>query len=586
MIDTLTFINSQHTWYVILGGCLLLGFCIFKEYHHKPARTFWIRMLVSLLAVTMLVLIALRPAVLMPYVEAYVAVLTKGYDQKQLDSLQSVHPRLKIIKYDVNHPVLDDQVAMDSVFILGYGIAPFDFWRFDDATVSFMGGQDLQGVTSFLYDAKQKVGAESIFKGKYSKPTKGHQLFFEGPWGSIIDSILLNDLDTQEFQFKMKPRVKGRYLFSLIEKDTTGYVISKDPVPLVIEAPISFHILIVNRFPTFETKYLKNFLAESGHQVSVKSQITKGRYKFEFFNTEKKSIGNFSEQLLKPFDLLIIDAATLQNLGERSLQSIKNAIRNQGLGLFIQPNRNFYNIPLNPLTFNFDEDKKTTVQLKTEPKIEVSKYKYVFTNSFRNQVIHKDVQNLTITAYKQIGKGRIATTILENTYELLLKGETVAYQNIWSRSIEEVSKREASLAKFEDIKRVARKNHPVDFTMRTSTEEPVVEINSNYQVPLRQNIDIPEVYTGITYPIASGWNTLSIKQDTTIVSHFFVTDSSYWQASRSKQRLQENKRQFNSSSQVLTNKKYSVKPVNTLPLFVVFLLSVGYLWLAPKIASD
>ena len=61
-------------------------------------------------------------------------------------------------------------------------------------------------------------------------------------------------------------------------------------------------------------KYLKNYLAESGHKVLAQSRLTKDRYKYEYFNMSNKSNVGFTQEQLKPYDLLIIDGQSLNLL--------------------------------------------------------------------------------------------------------------------------------------------------------------------------------------------------------------------------------------------------------------------------------
>ncbi|WP_378321252.1 hypothetical protein [Aquimarina celericrescens] len=586
MIETLTFLNNHMFWLISIGGFILFAIFIWKEFHQFGTRKFWVKVIVSFLAIVSLVLIALRPAISVRKGTANIALLTKGYDYHQLDSLRKVHKKLKLITYKASDPIFDNQTAIDSVFLLGYGIEPFDFWQLDERNVKYLAKREPSGITRFTYNFKNKIGQDVVFKGLYNKPEKDKKLILQGPGGLAIDSVILNAADEYKFQLQVKPNVKGKYLFSLVEKDSLGTVVSRDPVPILVENPMPLKILIVNGFPTFETKYLKNYLAEKGHQVAVKTQITKGRYKFEYFNIEKLPIRALSRKNLKPFDLVIIDATSFQNLGKKSLTAIENCVRENGLGVFIQPNGQFYISSIKITSFNFVSDKKAEVIFKEIPKSKTSKYAYVFKNEFPIQSIHNDRQNNIISAYKRVGKGRIGSTVLENTYELLLKGETTAYQQIWSDIIGKVSGREVSSIQWESNTIITYKDHPFEFNLRTSIEKPEIEANETYRVSLQQHIDVNNLWRGITYPYNFGWNTLSVRQDTTVVFNYFVTDTIHWQSLAEYKKVRENKRQFDKLYEKTRHKTYPSKPVNLTLFFITFLLCMGYLWLEPKIASN
>ncbi|WP_431137742.1 hypothetical protein, partial [Psychroserpens mesophilus] len=86
-----------------------------------------------------------------------------------------------------------------------------------------------------------------------------------------------------------------------------------------------------------------NFLAENGHSVVVRSQLTKGRYKFEYFNTEAVPVYQLTENGLQPFDLVIIDADSYLELPTSSKAALDFNIQEEGLGLFVQPSPAIFN---------------------------------------------------------------------------------------------------------------------------------------------------------------------------------------------------------------------------------------------------
>lgn len=95
--------------------------------------------------------------------------------------------------------------------------------------------------------------------------------------------------------------------------------------------------MILNGFPTFESKYLKNYLAETGHRVVVKNQLTAARYKYEYFNITSKPVIDITKEKLTLFDLLIIDSKSLKNLSNRERTTLKNVVKESGMGILIQP---------------------------------------------------------------------------------------------------------------------------------------------------------------------------------------------------------------------------------------------------------
>lgn len=584
MIDQIIFLNEVWIWQIGIGAVVLWFVFGWKEWHQFGKRRFWIKIAIAFLAITSLAVIALKPAIsTTDNIAAKMVLLTEGYDKEQLDSLRKTHKKLKIYNYKANHPIFDEINTPDSVFVLGYGVKPYDLWQLDNYNVNYLGRSIPSGVVRFKYNYKNTVGERQIFKGLYTNPQKGNTLVLEGPGGAGLDSVSLTFDEQQKFQLTTNLNVKGNYLFSLVEKDSLGKILSTDPIPLVVEDPTPLKIVVVNGFPTFETKYLKNYLAEMGHQVLIRSQITKGRYKFEYFNMERMPMGAFSKKNLESFDLVIIDANSLKNLRRESRTALENSVKENGLGIFIQPDPNFFRSSKGLESFDFISEKNTETRLDDQAKIKFSKYAFVFKDEFLLQHIHTKSNTKIISGYKHIGKGRVGTTVLENTYELVLDGHTTAYQQIWSKLINSLSSKEIPPIAWGAASIIAYKDHPFKFDVRTSISKPILKTNKKYSVSMRRDIDILNLWRGITYPREFGWNTQFLEQDTTNFFEYFVADTSHWRSQILYKTIEENRRYFKKSLKKETIQKHTVRPIPLLSFYILFLVCAGYLWLEPKL---
>ncbi|WP_438424202.1 hypothetical protein [Aquimarina macrocephali] len=584
MIDQITFLNEGWIWQIGIGAIVLWFVFGWKEWPQFGKRRFWVKIVIAFFAITSLAIIALKPAISTTNnTTAKIALLTEGYNKEQLDSLEKIHKKLKKHKYKANHPIFDDINTPDSVFILGYGVKPYDLWQLDDYNVNYLGRNTPTGIVRFKYDYKNTVGEHQIFTGLYINPQKGNKLVLEGPGGAGLDSVSLVVEEQQKFQLTTNLNVKGNYLFSLVEKDSLGKTLSTDPIPLVVEDPTPLKIVVVNGFPTFETKYLKNYLAEMGHQVLVRSQITKGRYKFEYFNMERMPLGAFSKKNLESFDLVIIDANSFKNLGRKSRTALENSVKENGLGVFIQPDPGFFRSSKGFGAFDFISEKKTEIRLDDQAKIKLSKYAFVLKDKFLLQHIHTKSNSKIISGYKHIGKGKIGTTVLENTYELVLDGHTAAYQQIWSKLINSISSKETLSVEWGVASIIAYKDHPFKFDVRTSISKPIIKTNKKHNVSIRRDIDLLNLWKGVTYPRDFGWNTQFLEQDTTKIFEYFVADTSHWRSQALYKTIEENKRYYKKSRKKESTQNHTVRPIPLLGFYLLFLLCTGYLWLEPKL---
>ncbi len=583
MIDTLTFLNETQFWPIIIGTGVLGCFFIWKEWHHFATTRFWIKMILISVALLALSMIALQPALMVKKKTKSAILLTKDFKTERLDSLKIAHKKIKRLTYEPNVSIFESDTAIDSVFVLGQGIESHDLWQLKTKTVFYLGDALPSGIIKYTYNNKSREGEELLFKGMYNRPIKEHRLILEEPGGMRLDSLKLDDLERQAFQLTAPLKASGKYIYKLIEEDTEGQLISQNPIPVEVKKREVLKIVLINEFPTFESKYLKNYLAEKGHEVVVRSQLTKERFKYEYFNTKKRNIGRFTKSNLKAYDILIIDANALKNIGESSRKALENAVSEDGLGVLIQASTSFSRYTGGLVRFDFIQDGKTNAALQNASKTKIGKHPYSFKPQFTLGTLLQDNTNNVLAAYKRKGIGRVGITVLTTTYELILKGQTKQYQELWSRIIEDLSKRKNTQISWETTTNLATKDYPFLFKLRTLKEEiPDVKIDENYRVALRNSIDLPKVWKGITYSIDSGWHTLKVEQDSSDTFNYYVQDTLSWKTKIAYDKIEENKRLYNNANPK-NESVYSLEPINLLWFFSLFLISIGLLWLLPKL---
>lgn len=582
MIANLIFANTQWLWPVGISALIIWVVFIWKEWFRFGKPKFFINVIIAFIAISTLATIILKPLTTSPKKSYHLALLTVGYKSTQLDSLKQIYKRLKVINYSNDQLIIKDEDIPDSIFILGHGIKPYDLWQLDAFKVNYLGGQALKGISDLKYKTNSTVGVQAIINGRYLNATLGSKLVLEDPSGEALDSISLETKTTQEFQLEVPLKVQGKYLLELIEKDSLGNRIRKDPLPIIVAKKSQLKILILNNFPTFETKYLKNYLAENGHQVLNRSQLTTNRYKYEYFNMDNRPFVAMTKKALASFDLLIIDAISLQNLSKSKRNTLENSVREDGLGIFIQPNDSYFQSHKNLFSFKFVPDDNKTSTLEAWPKVDIGSYAFGFNSEFGLEAMLNGKSKL-LSAYKRKGAGKIGTTLFKNTYELALNGHTEIYQQIWSKIVENLSKTENPIAKWHSNTPFTFKDEPFNFKLRTAILDPIVSANGDYNIPLRQDLNIASLWEGVTYPRDIGWEKQYIQQDTSAVFEYYVPASTHWQSLIANNTITTNTRYFNTQNKSDQSITKPMTPINSIWFYLIFIISMGYLWLEPKL---
>lgn len=583
MIDIFNFQHQDFIWPVVAGVILLFVFFVWKEWRSPLNNRFYLNAIVALIALISLAMLALKPRLLNSMQTNLGVLLTENFQEANLDSLKRAHKDLKVVPYIENQSIGKSLDSISSLFILGNGVRSFDFWQLKDMAAAYLGNTIPTGIIKLNYQKQETVGEKWVLRGDYNKPKKGHYLILADSGGKEIDSVRIDNSEQFDFVLSTILKVKGKYAYKLLEKDSLGTTISKENLPIKVLPKNKLRILMINGFPTFESKYLKNFLAESGNELKVRTQLTRGKFKFEYFNTKRSPFYSFSKKQLEPIDLIIVDANSYLNFSKESTQTIEDAMLEDGLGVLVLPDARFFRSSIKASNFEFLIQKSSKTNLSSWPKLSWDKFPYAFKRDYPIEKVHVS-NEMILTAYKRKGKGRIGSTVIQNSYQLLLDGNTEAYTSFWSKAISDLSKRRKSTIEWSPSSDFAFEGEPFSFVIRTTEERPQV-FGSNGRIPLMQSPDIRELWNGITYPRNMGWNSINSKNDSTSTLDYYVMDSTAWKSITSYNTMVANKRQFNSRTNSIEEKKVLV-PIYQLWFLLLFILGMGYLWFAPKLFQN
>jgi hypothetical protein len=577
-MNKITYLNEHWFWPVLAVAIILSVIFIWKELAQRGRRRLTLKIIFSFFAIAALALIALKPALQTSDTFGKIALITPGYEKSQLDSLKKIYRNLRVLDYSMQNLINQDIQDAKVVYILGQGIKDYDLENMEKIPAVYLQGPSPEGIVKIKFPEKATVGDTVNIHGLYRNFHPNNRIILEGPGGLALDSV---DFLKEEQQFKLATTLKaaGNFVFHLIEKNPEGKIITREPVPVSVEEKEVLRILILNNFPTFETKYLKNFLAEAGHELVVRSQITQARFKYEYFNTNRTVSGSLAREILNSFDLLIIDAASMRSITGSQLRAVENAVRGEGLGVLVQPDDAFFISPGSLVDLKFKRERRNTVSLEGPAGSDVMVYPFSFETTSGQENINR-IGNTVIAGYHRKGEGRIGTTILSGTWQLVLEGNDKAYRQIWSRMIDQISKREELPFGFHQLAPIVLPNEPYRFNI-VSPHKPLITHRDGRIIPLAQDVNISEQWKGTLWPEESGWN--SLQQDTTAVFNYYVAEENSWRSLIAENRREVNKRYFDRPP-ITRGGSILPEPINPLWFYSLFLICMGGLWLEPKIS--
>jgi len=340
-------------------------------------------------------------------------------------------------------------------------------------------------------------------------------------------------------------------------------------------------VLIVTDYPSAEIRFLKNFLGEQNHQVTVRYRVSKDKYRTEFVNTQQRPASRLNETMLRNIDLLITDISGLSSLSNAELRDIQEA-KLYGLGVLTLLNtvdvqksvKNYLNLDMK----NFKSDSaKLTIHRQ---RIKVPATAVRVTSDKNLSVVQQDSDGRIVSGYYTYGLGRSGFQLLTNTYVLQLGGQKEIYADLWSDLITTLARND--LEKY-DLSFTTPlpyyPDEPVEFKIIASGNKPNVTLDST-EVALTENPLIKNVWHGKIWAGHSGWHALAIRQDSS-QHNFFVFPENSWSAVRISN--QQNQLQKLVSQKNISNEQITHEPVSPIIFFFLFMLAAGFLWLAPKL---
>jgi hypothetical protein len=581
MSNSLTFLNASWFWPVLACWGILILIFIWKEWATSGNKRLSLKIFLAILAITSLAMLALKPAIPMEINQDRAIIITENVKQKQLDSLKKEYRNIKEINY-FKEGALPSMGNAKEVFVLGSGIPSYDFWAFENIPVTFLSGEELSGIIQLNYKQENQIGKRLVVKIDYANPKLNNRLLLENAGGTALDSIVFDAEENGFIQLSTDLKVAGTYVFRITEKNESGEVQYRYPLPIQVADKKALKILILNAYPTFEIKYLKNFLAELNHELIVKNRMSTGKFKFEFFNLDPIRLGRLTASSLEDFELVILDSESLKGLSTAERNALLKAIKTKGLGLLILDEASAHNSLYNFSIFDFQRTSANDVILNDLGVISVNSQPYRLKKEFGLEEIHSSTSSI-LSAYKRVGQGRIGTTVLENTWQLQLEGNREAYHYIWAGIVEQLSKRTSELASWQPVNEMVSIDQPFAFQIRTSLDNPRVLDQNNLLIPLKQNLTVSELWSGTTYPKEMGWQTLKLEQDSTITFNYYVYQPTDWQSIKSYQNKKANFRNFQQNSIDKNQIKKAPTAIDPLWFFGLFLFGIASLWLEPKL---
>ncbi|MEO8470640.1 MAG: hypothetical protein ABI477_00565 [Chryseolinea sp.] len=507
-------------------------------------------------------------------------LLTEQYSNKIVDSLLKKNPALDLIRSNeaaefknskvlVSYQQLSDPTVKIKA-VVGNGIPEYAMASVG-AKFEYYPPKPSSGVTNLYLPKDVQRNNEYHIQGNFFNTKDSVKLFLENA-GNKTDSIQLGR-GLHRFDLRFTPRANGNLIYHLRSSD--DHIVR--PIPLHVNPERPLNILVLQGYPTFEIQYLKTFLADKHHQLALRYQLSKAVFRFEYANRKSLAVHRINQSSLTEFDLLISDTETLSKLSAPERAAITDAIKH-GLGFLATFPATPKSIQLEFLPINF----KKTLHDTTTLKIGSSTYSLPAIPLRPNisETISSVTTNRTgaLSGYTYMDKGRIGFQLLQETYRLVLSGDTVNYGRLWSSLIDGISRtNEKNSEILLDQNVPIYTDEPFNAKMISSESKPSL-FADGISVPLIEDEAIDDIWHLKLWAGRPGWHQLSLDRD---AAQYFVFNDGDWRDLRAASTIESN---HVASAQLTASKASTTNmPYPPIYFYMMFVIAAGCLWLAPKL---
>jgi hypothetical protein len=572
-------------WAIVLGAVLLLAFLVWKEIGRK-GRFLLARIVAVVFMISSIVAWLLQPTRTSKEDTTGIILLTKNYDRAKADSLVKKYPNLITMRLDdavdfkkasIIQPYELSDYKSEIAFILGDGLPVYEE-EIINGPYTFIPDKLPIGITQLEIPANVHVGQTAIVSGTINIARRTI-LILKGP-GQVEDSVILKGTGLKSFSLSFQSRQAGLFQYALIIRDSLNTIIEAK-LPIEVKPEEKLNILVIQKYPTAEVRYLKNFLAEKGYAITVRSQISKTNFHYEFSNQESIRIDRLTPEILETLDLVFLDSESLNGLSTPELKSLEQSCR-AGLGAIILLNSTDTKskIPLlNASTTIYAQD---TVRLKgtsTNFVLPAAPVSIVAASVITPVIVSS---HRTLSGFVNLSAGKAGFQLLHETYRLLLEGKTNDYANLWSPLLEATTRLKPQRFKIQIENQFPYyTDEPLSISVIAAKEDPLLK-NENATIPLQEDVIVDDFWHATTWADKTGWHQLQTQDSVKL--NYFVSASDEWQSLRVANQHNQHQSRSTSYSEKTQRELISVaKSISQLLFFITFLMSSGFLWLAPKL---
>lgn len=573
-------------WIVFAATALAILF-VWLEWR-KDSRFRLLRVLAQVVAVASVTALVVRPAIRKEFDSNHTILLTPNFDRQIVDSLLTVHPSAQLQRTASAANYRDAQIIGDvddmngSTYVIGDGLTVPELDEIPNKKFTYIPSLNQSGIVSVITEQQPRENQIARIHVE-TGGDQASQVMIKSP-GKIEDSVSLLR-DQKISTLRIRPKQAGQFIYTIITKDKNGAVIEEQPLALNILPEQKIRILILQEYPTSEVRYLKNFLADRGHAITLRYQLSRNVYRHEFANSEQKKITRIDGETLSNFDLVVVDSDILKKINGNERQQLMTSLR-QGMGVLVLFNESPQQTKSadDVLGVSFVPVKSDTAYLSITPGAATMVTTLAASAQADGSIVPmlQTSDKKTLSGYRYHGIGKAGFNLTTETYRFLIEGNESIYASIWSPLLTHLARKKQQPFSVKILTpEPIYANEPVSIEILSASSKPTL-LADNVRIPLTEDVLIDDRWIGKAWFDKAGWHTITVPRDSSKVNIYVYHDDELSTVRLSNQK-KLNSLRYASEEDKGSNITVGYEPVSQVWFFVMFLIAAGFLWLSPKL---
>ena len=330
--------------------------------------------------------------------------------------------------------------GLKNLIVSGYGL-PLEDWRINGQwNIDFRPAELPPGFVDMQWRSEMVLGEQLHVSGRIiGSDSKNWQVRLLDPAGDTVEAVSPDD----DFRFSLtaQPKSPGAVTYQLLGIDAAGEILLREPLPVWIRRPLPPRVLMLLTKPSFESRFLKNWLSTSTAGLALETRLSKEVRRVESMGDDPPSI-EISEVNLRSVDLLVVDAGWLSDSGQSQRGAISRSV-SAGLGLLVLMDATPRDeIRRSPMLADFDlQESYAPVaplglfagSLQAEPPSLQMK-------AGAAEILFSSDQDTPLFAVRPQSEGQIGLSLLTDSFSWGANGHASDYGRLWQTAVARVAR--------------------------------------------------------------------------------------------------------------------------------------------------